>query len=43
MLFDCNPLHTIETMSYCTVGTIPKDKFIELITVFPDIKIAFKD
>lgn len=43
MLFDCNPNHTIETMSYCSVGTVPKEKFIELVTVFPDIKIAFKD
>ena len=43
VLFDCNPLYTVETMSYCTVGEIENSKFIELITAYPDIKKAFKD
>ena len=43
VLFDCDPLYTIETMSYCTVGVIPVEKFQELISAYPDIKKAFKD
>lgn len=43
VLFDCNPLYTIETMSYCTVGHVPRESFSEFVTVFPEVKVALRD
>lgn len=43
VLFDTNPVYTIETQSYCSVGVVANTKFWELITAYPDLKKAFKD
>ena len=43
VLFDCNPLYTIETLSYCNIGHVTREKFIELAATFPDLRTSFRD
>ena len=38
VMFDSDPVYSIECMSYCTIGIISKEKFWELITNFPEMK-----
>ena len=43
VLFDCNPLYTIETMSFCNIGHVSRSHFKDIASDFPDLKIAFQD
>ena len=38
VIFDCNPFVSVESKSYCTIATIPKYDFKELLCFFPCIK-----
>jgi CRP-like cAMP-binding protein len=43
VLFDSDPAYSIECQSYCTIGVISREKFIEVTTSFPDIRQTMID
>jgi len=43
VIFDCSPIYHIESVSYCTIGCISKENFIEFLDSYPIMKKAMTD
>ena len=38
VLFDSDPMYTIEAMSYCTIGIVSQESFLNVLQKFPEFK-----
>ena len=38
VIFDNDPIYTIEAMSYCTIGQLEQEKFLDVLNKFPIFK-----